>query len=259
MSTKTKKVTYREPTDEDVDYLEPLQDDPDLSSSNRTKLSEKSSSNRTKLSEKSSSNRTKLSEKSSSNRTKLSEKSPRKSPVGYYGSIYFLISILLYASVPISQFVIGFIYIGKCTIRQFIFVYMILSGTFGIAFVAVGLIIYLKTIKKSPSSSDDTSNSKPMILKILISIFIVLFLFVIGWFIAGQVIVFEVKTRVELFDPDLPEYCHRHLYKAAYVLIFVDYLIILFAIIFGILSGMSSPDETKKKTKPKGPSSSTRK
>ncbi|CAF3119699.1 unnamed protein product [Rotaria sp. Silwood2] len=226
MSTKTKKVTYKNPTDENVDYLVPLQYDPDPSLSNRTKSSEKSS---------------------------------RKPPVGYYGSIYFLISILLYAGVPISQFIIGFIYIGRCTIRQFIFVYMILSGAFGIAFVAVGVIIYLQTSRRS-SSSYDSSKSNSMILKILIPIFIVLFLFVIGWFIAGQVIVFEVKTHVELFDPDLPEYCHGNLYKAAYVLIFVDYLIILFVAIFGALSCVSPPDETKKtKPKPKRPIRQTRK
>ncbi|CAF1270058.1 unnamed protein product, partial [Rotaria sordida] len=86
----------------------------------------------------------------------------------------------------------------------------------------------------------------------------ILFLCVIGWFIAGQVIVFEVKLRVELFDPDLPEYCNKHLYKAAYVLIFVDYLIILFVVIFGALSSMSSPEEMNK-TKSKRPIRQTQK
>ncbi|CAF0976516.1 unnamed protein product [Rotaria sordida] len=216
MSTKTKKVTYRDPTEENADYLIPSPDNSNLPLS--------------------------------SNQMKSSEKSSYKCPVGYYGSIYFPISLALYASVPVTQFLIGFIYIGQCTIRQFIFVYMILSGAFGIALVVVGLIIYYvkKTIKKPSSLSYDNSKSNPMILKILIPIFIILFLCVIGWFIAGQVIVFEVKLRVELFDPDLPEYCNKHLYKAAYILIFVDYLIILFVVIFGALSSMSSPEEMNK-------------
>jgi hypothetical protein len=89
-------------------------------------------------------------------------------------------------------------------------------------------------------------------LKILIPIFILLLLCVIGWFFAGQVVVFEVKLRVEFFDPVLPEYCHGHLYKAAYILIFVDYLIFLIAIVLNILSCMTpaAEDNTKKTKRP---------
>ena len=116
---------------------------------------------------------------------------------------------------------------------------MILSGCFGIAFVVVGLIIHRKIVKQPSSSPYDAPRSKPMILEILIPIFILLLLFVIAWFFAGQVIVFEVKLRVEFFDATLPEYCHGNLYKAAYILIFIDYLIFLIAIILNVLSCMS--------------------
>ncbi|CAF1507028.1 unnamed protein product [Rotaria magnacalcarata] len=228
MTAKSKKVAYKDPTDENADYLEPLQCEPETVVSDRKKSS---------------------------------EKSPRKPPVGFFGSAYLLISLLLFAGVPLSQFVIGFIYIGQCTIRPFIFIYMILSGAFGIAFVVVGLIIYMQTNKKAPMPYSG-SRSNQMILKVLIPIFIILFLFVIGWFIAGQVIVFEVKTTVELFDPVLPEYCHGNLYKPAYILIFVDYLIILFVTIINILRCMLSSDEgeeKKPKPKPKRPIHPTRK
>ena len=218
MSSKSKRVTYKNPEDENADYLVPLQYNPDSLSSNRTKSTKKESS----------------------------------APSGYCGSINLLITILLYAGVAISQFVIGFVYIGRCTIRQFIPIYMILSGFFGITFVGVGIIVHVKkNIKSSSSSSsynDPKSNST--ILKILIPIYIFLFLCVFGWWIAGQVIVFQVKLRVEFSYPDLPQYCHGNLYKAAWVLIFVNYLLGLIAIILAAISCVSPP-ERKDKRKPK--------
>ncbi|CAF3424740.1 unnamed protein product [Rotaria socialis] len=231
MAAKSKKAAYKDPSDENADYLEPLPCERETVVSNRKKSSEKSS---------------------------------RKPSVGFFGSAYLLISLLLFAGVPLSQFVIGFIYIGQCTIRPFIFIYMILSGAFGIAFVVVGLIIYMQTNKEAPIMPYGGSRSNQMILKVLFPIFLILFLCVIGWFIAGQVIVFEVKTTVELFDPVLPEYCHGNLYKPAYILIFVDYLIILFVIIINIVGCMLSSDKGEKKKpkpkpKPKRPMHPTRK
>lgn len=216
MSTKTKKVTYKDPAEDNEDYLEPLQDETQTSIPSRVKPS---------------------------------VRPVRKQPVGYFGSVYLLGSLIFYASVPITQFIMGFIYIGRCTIRQFIPIYMILAGFFGIAFVIVGVVIYMQSLKKASAPYSETASNRTL-LKILKPIFIILLLFVIGWFIAGQVIVFQIKTTVELFDPVLPEYCNEHLYKAAYVLIFVDYIVILFAIIFNALTCVSSPD-TEEKKKPK--------
>ena len=62
-------------------------------------------------------------------------------------------------------------------------------------------------------------------------------------FFAGQVFIFEVKLRVEFFDSTLPEYCHKNLYKAAYIIIFIDYLIFLLAIILNVLSYVAPPDD----------------
>lgn len=228
MATKQKRVTYHDPVDDNADYLVPLQYDPHTLLPNPTKPTKKTSP-----------------------------------PTGLLGSIYFLIAILLYAGVPISQFVIGFIYINRCTIRQFISIYMILSGFFGIAFVIVGVIIYIKINKHASSSSSyDDPESKSRIIKILTPIFILLFLFVIGWFIAGQVIVFEVKLSVEFFDPVLPEYCHGNLYKPAYILIFVDYLIILIDIIIILIRPKPSStdhDNDEKNVRKQPPTRNVRK
>ncbi|UJR09310.1 hypothetical protein I4U23_013553 [Adineta vaga] len=211
MSTKSKKVTYKDPAEDNADYLVPLQYDlrhplpgQIITSSTATKSG------------------------------------------GYLNSIYFLITILLYAGVPISQFVIGLIYVGQCTVRQFISPYMILSGISGISFVIVSVIVNRQLTKQS-SLSYAGSRPNPMVLKILISLTVILFLLVVAWFFAGQFIVFEVKLRVEFFDPVLPEYCHGHLYKAAYILIFVDYLLFLVAIILYAVDRMSPPEDIKKK------------
>jgi hypothetical protein len=223
MAAKPKKVTYKDPAEDNADYLVPLQYETTISLPHRTKSSDK--------------------------------------PIpqgGLFGSIYLPIALLLYVGVPISQFVIGLIYIGQCTVRQFISPYMILSGAFGIAFVAVGLIIYMQIQKQaSASASYDGPQPNLKLLRILIPIFILLFIFVIGWFIAGHVIVLEVKLRVELFDPTLPEYCHGNLYKPAYIFIFVDYLILLIGILLCVISCMGPPeskeDANKKRKRPVRP------
>ena len=218
MSTKPKKVTYKDPAEDFADYLEPLHDPTIINLPSRTNSTDK--------------------------------------PVpqgGLFGSINLPISLLLYAGVPFSQFVIGFIYIGQCTVKQFIPVYMILSGFFGIAFVVVGLLIYMQIGKQAAASlSYDAPRPNTTLLRILIPIFILLFLFVIGWWITGQVLVFEVKFIVEFFDPVLPEYCHQNLYKPAYILIFVDYLILLIGIFLNVVSCVVPPVDKENVPKKRG-------
>lgn len=204
MATKPKRVTYDDTIDDNADYLVPLQDEP---------------------------------KPSRSNRRPPPPKKPLKPirPGGCYGSCYFLTSIILYASVPIVQFIIGLIYINRCTVQQFTPIYMILSGIFGIAFFVVALIIYINIRRQISLSRYVGASNRPASLRILVPVFIILLLFVLGWWIAGQVVVFQVKLRVDLTFPDLPEYCHPTLYQAAYTLIFIDYLIGFIVIIFIIL------------------------
>lgn len=220
MSTKPKRVVINDIIDENTDYLVPLQD--------------------------------------FSNRSQVIKPSTEPSPTGVFSSIFLPITLLLYAGVPISQFVIGLIYINQCTVRQFISTYMILSGLCGIAFVIVGLLIFRDLTQPTTTTKTtlpyDNKSTHSRKVKILIPIFIILLLSVIGWFFAGQFIVFEVKLRVEFFDPVLPEYCHGNLYKAAYILIFVDYLIFLIGIILNVL-GRSAPAEQPPTRNSKRPTS----
>lgn len=206
MASKIKKVTYKHPIDENADYLVPLQYEYNSSLPIQSRLAEPIS---------------------------------LPPPNGFFSSTYFPISLLLYVGIPISQLVIGFIYVGQCPVQYLIDIWMIVSGIFGILFVIIGVIIYIKITKQS-------SLSYPSILRILIPCFILLFLFTVAWFFAGQVFVFEVKLRVEFFDPTLPEYCHGNLYKAAYIIIFIDYIIFLLAIILNVLSYVAPPDDNVK-------------
>jgi hypothetical protein len=214
MSSKNKKVTYKNPIDENADYLVPLQYDSNSSRPIRSKLSEN-----------------------------ISSPSPPP-PSGFFGTVYLPISLLLYVPIPISQLIIGLIYIGQCPIQELIDVWMIVSGFFGILFVIIGVIIHIQIRKQSLLlSTYDGAQSYSLIIRILIPIFIVIFLFIVAWFFAGQVFVFEVKLRVELFDSTLPEYCHANLYKAAYILIFISYLIFLLAIILNVLNYVAPQDD----------------
>ncbi|CAF0804804.1 unnamed protein product [Rotaria sp. Silwood1] len=215
MSSKNKRVTYKHPIDENTDYLVPLKSDYNLSIPIKLKLSENVSS-------------------------------PPHPPAsnGFFTSIYFVISLLLYVTIPITQLVIGLIYIGQCPVQQMIVVWMIVSGIFGILLAIVGIIIHVKIRKQQLSlSSYDDHQSYPLMIRILMPIFILILLFIVVWFFVGQVFIFEVKLRVEFSDPTLPEYCHGNLYKAAYILIFIDYLIFLLVIILNVLSYVAPPDE----------------
>jgi hypothetical protein len=213
MSSKNKRVTYKHPIDENADYLVPLQYEYNSSIPIQSKVSENSPS------------------------------PPPLLPSSFFGSTYLPISLLLYVGIPISQLVIGLIYIGQCPVQDLIVVWMVVSGIFGILLVVSGVIIHIKIPKQPLLSPDDGSQSYPLIIRILIPSFIVIFLFIVAWFFAGQVFVFGVKLRVELFDPTLPEYCHGTLYKSAYIIIFVDYLIFLFGIILNILTCVAPPDD----------------
>ena len=156
-------------------------------------------------------------------------------PSGLFSSIYFPISLVIYIPIVILQLIIGLIYVNKCPVQYLIEIWMIISGIFGLLLIAVGIFIHVKLRQQSSSSSSS-------ILRKLIPCFILLFLFVVVWFFAGQVFVFEVKTYVEFFDPTLPEYCHGTLYRSAYVLIFIDYLILLLGIILNILTCIVPPN-----------------
>lgn len=154
-------------------------------------------------------------------------------PSGLFGSIYFPISLVIYLPIVIFQLIIGLIYVNQCPVQYLIDVWMIISGIFGIILIAIGIFIHVKLRQNSSPS---------LILRILVPCFLLLFLFIIAWFFAGQVFVFEVKTYVAFFDSTLPEYCHGTLYRSAYVLIFIDYLILLLGIILNILSCIAVPN-----------------
>ena len=218
MSTKSKRVTYQQSIDENTDYLVPLRYDPTPSNPTQLKVLEDIVS------------------------------LPSLPSNGFFASIYLPISLLLYVGIPISQLVIGLIYIGQCPVQDLIVVWMIVSGVAGILFVLLGLIIHVRVRRREIFiSSYDESQSYPILLRILIPTFLILFLFIIAWFFAGQVFVFEVKLRVEFFDPTLPDYCHGNLYKAAYILIFIDYLIFLLALILNVLSYVVPPDDNPRR------------
>jgi hypothetical protein len=204
MSSKNKKVTYKHPIDENVDYLVPLQ----YPIQSRV----------------------------------LETISPL--PIGFFESVYFPISILIYLPIPLSQLIIGLIYIGQCPIQDLIVVWMIVSGVSGILLVLIGVIIHIQVRKHSIRLSPyDDPQSYSLLIRILIPCFVIMFIFVVAWFFAGQVFIFEVKLRVEFFDSTLPEYCHGILYRAAYVLIFIDYLVFLLAIILNVLTYVAPADD----------------
>ncbi|CAF3096038.1 unnamed protein product [Rotaria socialis] len=215
MPSKSRKVTYQHSTDQNTDYLIPLKSDCNSLIPTKLKLPENT----------------------------VSAAPPR--PNGFFTSMYFPISLVIYIIIPITQLVVGFIYVGQCPVQQMIVVWMVVSGFFGISLAVIGMIIHIQSRKQSLALSPyDNYQLYPLIIRVLIPAFILILLFIIIWFFVGQVLIFEVKLRVEFFDPSLPEYCHANLYKTAYILIFIDYLIFLLVIILNVLSYVAPPGES---------------
>ncbi|CAF1313604.1 unnamed protein product [Rotaria magnacalcarata] len=215
MSSKSGKVSYQYPTDKNTDYLIPLKSDCNSLIPTKLQLPENT----------------------------VSSDPPR--PNGFFTSMYFPISLAIYITIPMTQLIVGLVYVGQCPVQQMIVVWMVVSGFFGISLAVIGMIIHTKSRKQSLSLSPyDDHQLYPLIIRVLIPAFILILLFTIIWFFVGQVLIFEVKLRVEFFDPSLPEYCHANLYKTAYILIFINYLIFLLVIILNVLSYVAPPDES---------------
>ena len=217
MSSSHKKVTYKYPIDENTDYLVPLQYD---------------------------------------YHAPPSPESTDKAAVGVLASVYFPVSLVLYVGIAIAQLVIGLIYIGRCPVQEMIAVWMIVSGLSGILLLIIGLVMHVQMRKHPlPSFIYASSPRYPLGVRILLPILIFLLLFVAAWFIAGQVFVFGVKLSVEFFDPVLPEYCHANLYKAAYIIIFIDYFVFFLGIMLNVVSCVvpqdGSDDDSKGQKKKK--------
>ena len=142
---------------------------------------------------------------------------------GGFGSIAVLIYLLLILALPTIKLVLGIVYFQKCPIQTHIPLYMIVSGSAGLA------IIFFLLLSSTCNFCRSSTNARKATHRCMIGTTAfargmqgVLAIFLFVWFFFGNAWVFSVRARVQTNRPtETTTYCHPALYWFAfYVLIF---------------------------------------
>jgi hypothetical protein len=135
----------------------------------------------------------------------------------------------------------GIEYLGECTIQPMINVYMIVHAAVAL-FAIMTVLIGVFTVR-CIDSRVEIKNNKMIARRLMIVILIfqlIVALFSLSWLIAGSVWIFGAAANgVQGSDPtDTTTYCQSTLYRAAFVLIIINYVLIsliIVAIIVGYI------------------------
>ena len=129
---------------------------------------------------------------------------------------------------------IGWTYAGDCPIHWRIPHYLFVAGIIGIIIVILQFRDHILKICLKPKSNG--SNGCVKLLSVLLAFaWIMLVLFLVGWFIAGCVWVFRVYNKVTYKNPARSDYCQPILYRFAFWLLICTFFIPLFQIVVGII------------------------
>jgi hypothetical protein len=128
--------------------------------------------------------------------------------------------IIIYAAVHLAY---AIKYFGQCPIQPLIIIYMIVHAS-----VQLGLIIlafFGVIIVQCIYSRNETIGT--VILIIVLFLQIITVLFSLAWVIAGSIWIFGAKANgVQGDNPDMTStYCQSQLYKAAFILLIINYVI----------------------------------
>jgi len=132
-------------------------------------------------------------------------------------TVLFLVLLGLCSFVPLLMVIIGSIYAHDCPAQNFIPIYLIVGGVVGLVKIFSSLYYRWKYWKKG-NPRPETMNPSP--LDGLLN------LFLLGWFIAGCVIVFGIYTP-EFNDNLAANYCHYVVYWFAFIVLVMELIFLL--------------------------------
>ncbi|KAG8183956.1 hypothetical protein JTE90_005187 [Oedothorax gibbosus] len=115
--------------------------------------------------------------------------------------------------VPISMILVGTKYFGECPVEQFIPVYLIVGGTFGVVKNLLGFFSRCKTNENDQERLIHRSRDS------------ILNCFLIAWFITGCIWTYRVYEP-EYEDEKSPFYCNKTLYLFAFWLVTTSFIMI---------------------------------
>lgn len=157
--------------------------------------------------------------------------SPRRDWIGIYMRFHMFrfhfIAIPVVIIVSAIHLKYGIEYLGECPIQPMITVYLIVHAVvalFAIITIFIGVLI-ARCIYSRVDMENNEKITRCLIIVILIFQVIVA-LFSLSWLIVGSVWVFSISGAHQGSDPaDTTTYCQSHLYRAAFVLIIINYII----------------------------------
>lgn len=132
---------------------------------------------------------------------------------------------------------VGWRYFNACPINPLIPHYLVVAGTVGLVFIILITISQMMArtfAKKISNETIDRANPNRTTILVgcgvcsIMCINLSLFIFLMGWTVAGCIWVFEVWHRVQYYQLTSNDYCHRTLYQFTFSLL-------LFTILFKIL------------------------
>ena len=151
---------------------------------------------------------------------------------GGCGAFAVCIYLLFILALPTSKLVLGILYRDECPVNQNIPLYMIVSGSAGIAIVLFLLLSSSCTYCRSSIKAQKATHGL-MIFSIAFGrgMQAVLAIFLFVWFFFGNVWVFSVRSRlrtVRSIDGNNENYCHPVLYWPAFYLLIFTYVASVF-------------------------------
>lgn len=150
-----------------------------------------------------------------------------------YNSKLHIIMIIVELVVSCVELGHGIRYNNQCPIQQMIGPFLITHGAVTVLFA---FMIILAMIDARVVYVRGDKRKARLAMFIIFFIIVLLNIFFFAWFIAGNVWVFGAKTNgVQGTDSTLSTYCQPDLYRAAFVLIIVRYIIIPIIIIIGMI------------------------
>jgi amino acid transporter len=146
----------------------------------------------------------------------------------YYRANFHLITIPIIAILAIIHLIYGIEYLGQCTIQPMINIYMIVNASVALFIILLALsgVIIVRCIYPNLEEENHKMIARRLILIVVILTLIVL-LFSLAWLVAGSVWIFGAKSNgVQGSDPmATTTYCQSNLYRAAFTLVIVNYIV----------------------------------
>ncbi|CAF1133212.1 unnamed protein product [Rotaria sordida] len=157
-------------------------------------------------------------------------------------SLSIILMLIIIIIIPISQVFVGWHYSDACPINQSIPYYLIVAGIVGLLLIILIFVcqFMVRTFsRKMFDNAVDRANSNRTTTLVgcgvcsIMCINLSLFIFLLGWSIAGWIWVLGVWNKVQYYHVNNNDYCHPIVYKYTFslLLLTISFQIILFCFV----------------------------